>query len=90
MTEKIGRNDPCPCGSGKKYKQCCFLKKGGAGVARKLSAVWVNKPAKEGVNLMERTFGSAISESASLPSFLTPPASPAEQEKSSEDTPENS
>jgi len=24
---KIGRNDPCPCGSGKKYKRCC----GGAG-----------------------------------------------------------
>jgi Tfp pilus assembly protein PilF len=23
MTPKIGRNDPCPCGSGKKYKQCC-------------------------------------------------------------------
>ncbi|MFZ5573519.1 MAG: YchJ family protein [Thermodesulfobacteriota bacterium] len=21
---KIGRNDPCPCGSGKKYKKCCF------------------------------------------------------------------
>ena len=21
--EKIGRNDPCPCGSGKKYKKCC-------------------------------------------------------------------
>ena len=20
---KIGRNDPCPCGSGKKYKDCC-------------------------------------------------------------------
>jgi uncharacterized protein len=20
---KIGRNDPCPCGSGKKYKRCC-------------------------------------------------------------------
>jgi uncharacterized protein YecA (UPF0149 family) len=20
---KPGRNDPCPCGSGKKYKQCC-------------------------------------------------------------------
>ncbi|MFQ6978433.1 MAG: SEC-C metal-binding domain-containing protein [Oscillibacter sp.] len=19
----MGRNDPCPCGSGKKYKQCC-------------------------------------------------------------------
>lgn len=23
---KIGRNDPCPCGSGKKYKQCCMKK----------------------------------------------------------------
>ncbi len=22
---KIGRNDPCPCGSGRKYKRCCFL-----------------------------------------------------------------
>jgi preprotein translocase subunit SecA len=27
-TPKVGRNDPCPCGSGKKYKKCC-----GAGVA---------------------------------------------------------
>ncbi|MFG6332362.1 MAG: SEC-C domain-containing protein [Lachnospiraceae bacterium] len=23
---KIGRNDPCPCGSGRKYKQCCGKK----------------------------------------------------------------
>lgn len=23
-TPKIGRNDPCPCGSGKKYKKCCL------------------------------------------------------------------
>jgi uncharacterized protein len=22
-TAKVGRNDPCPCGSGKKYKRCC-------------------------------------------------------------------
>ncbi len=21
---KIGRNEPCPCGSGKKYKKCCI------------------------------------------------------------------
>ena len=21
--DKVGRNDPCPCGSGKKYKKCC-------------------------------------------------------------------
>jgi len=24
MPDKIGRNDPCPCGSGKKYKHCCL------------------------------------------------------------------
>ena len=24
--KKIGRNDPCPCGSGKKYKYCCMNK----------------------------------------------------------------
>ena len=22
-SKKVGRNDPCPCGSGKKYKRCC-------------------------------------------------------------------
>lgn len=26
MVKKIGRNDPCPCGSGKKYKKCCLNK----------------------------------------------------------------
>ena len=24
-TPKIGRNEPCPCGSGKKFKKCCGL-----------------------------------------------------------------
>src|SRR6185437_6588215 len=34
VTEKqIGRNEPCPCGSGKKYKRCC-----GVGAAPKLTA----------------------------------------------------
>ena len=23
ISSKVGRNDPCPCGSGKKYKKCC-------------------------------------------------------------------
>jgi tetratricopeptide (TPR) repeat protein len=26
MAQKPGRNDPCPCGSGKKYKKCCLDK----------------------------------------------------------------
>jgi preprotein translocase subunit SecA len=31
---KVGRNDPCPCGSGKKYKNCCMRKdKGGSAAA---------------------------------------------------------
>lgn len=27
---RVGRNEPCPCGSGKKYKHCCEAKKAGA------------------------------------------------------------
>ncbi len=30
--QRVGRNDPCPCGSGKKYKQCC-MRKGRSDVA---------------------------------------------------------
>ena len=26
-SNKVGRNEPCSCGSGKKYKKCCLLKK---------------------------------------------------------------
>ena len=29
---KVGRNDPCPCGSGKKYKKCCLPKEQGVTV----------------------------------------------------------
>lgn len=31
MNHKTGRNDPCPCGSGKKYKKCCLDKVTGVG-----------------------------------------------------------
>lgn len=56
MNQKTGRNDPCPCGSGKKYKQCCQLK---AATPRKLTAKWLNPPQMP--DLIERTFGDAIS-----------------------------
>jgi hypothetical protein len=36
---KIGRNDPCPCGSGKKYKKCCYLKKDTSNVPNIPSAI---------------------------------------------------
>ena len=25
--QRVGRNDPCPCGNGKKYRQCCWLRR---------------------------------------------------------------
>ncbi len=38
MGTKIGKNAPCPCGSGKKYKKCCMLDKVG-----KPSYSWMDK-----------------------------------------------
>lgn len=35
MAMKIGRNDPCPCGSGRKYKHCCLIKEQETAHARK-------------------------------------------------------
>lgn len=36
--KKVGRNDPCPCGSGKKFKKCCENKMlGGRFMARPIS-----------------------------------------------------
>jgi hypothetical protein len=29
VRQKVGRNDPCPCGSGKKFKKCCLKKQNG-------------------------------------------------------------
>ncbi len=33
---KIGRNAPCPCGSGKKYKHCCLARKSAIPMSQKL------------------------------------------------------
>ena len=33
----IGRNEPCPCGSGLKYKRCCALKEQRASVASRVT-----------------------------------------------------
>lgn len=38
MTKKVGRNDPCPCGSGKKYKSCHGI----AGSKRKFEATVIS------------------------------------------------
>lgn|GEM_PF-6248112 len=33
---KVGRNDPCPCGSGLRYKQCCLARRGGLSIPLRL------------------------------------------------------
>lgn len=63
MNHKIGRNDPCSCGSGKKYKQCCMLKKA-PGQKRKITATWINAPKPPAMpDLMDRTYGSTVASS---------------------------
>ena len=37
----VGRNEPCPCGSGKKYKNCCALKKDRASLGSLLVAALI-------------------------------------------------
>ncbi|CDR34047.1 Conserved hypothetical protein [Criblamydia sequanensis CRIB-18] len=59
MEKKVGRNDPCPCGSGKKYKQCCLK----LGPKPKFKAVLLSgkkEAPKQMPDLLERTFGQAI------------------------------
>ena len=41
---KIGRNDPCACGSGKKYKKCCMASDEAAARAVQPAAVPVRRP----------------------------------------------
>ncbi|MEX2525092.1 MAG: SEC-C metal-binding domain-containing protein [Gammaproteobacteria bacterium] len=38
---KTGRNQPCPCGSGLKYKQCCLKKGGGMSWQMKMLAAFL-------------------------------------------------
>lgn len=55
MSKQIGRNDPCPCGSGKKYKACCWNKEK-PGAKKQFSAKLLSGK----VNLIERAFGESV------------------------------
>lgn len=79
MTDKQpGRNDPCPCGSGKKFKQCCWLKNPTG--KRKIKATWIS--GQKPVDLMERTFGNGIAKTKESDRPSLPPESGADAEKS--------
>ncbi len=47
--DKVGRNDRCPCGSGRKYKQCCEAKAGR-----------LDMKARIGVALLAAAVGAAV------------------------------
>lgn len=52
MMGKVGRNDPCPCGSGKKYKQCC---------EKKQDVVFLNEViTQEAIQLQQELFEYAL------------------------------
>jgi hypothetical protein len=56
---KNGRNDPCPCGSGKKYKKCCMIKdQESAKKAKKTPGLWTDDlcPENEYYNTMEEFY----------------------------------
>ena len=61
--EKIGRNDPCPCGSGKKYKHCCL-----AGFTPSIDYLWARQHGesarltREMMRFAARKFGERIHE----------------------------
>ena len=70
--ESVGRNDPCPCGSGRKYK-ACYLKKELPG-KKKFSAVVLKNSTSQPLDLMERTFGDAIARTKGSTEYETIPS----------------
>ena len=82
MSDKAGRNDPCPCGSGKKYKKCCWQKDNAAGMqkhnVKQLSGL---------ANLMQRAYTEPAPEAKPLSDRISrgkPIAKPPESSDESE------
>lgn len=83
MTDKIGRNDPCSCGSGKKYKQCCLTKQR-PGTRRKFTAKVLGVKPKSlesaeptpvpNQDLIERTFSPLLNKKEEEQSLNPPEA----------------
>ncbi len=76
MNAKVGRNDPCPCGSGKKYKNCCIQKNKAPTGRKKFTAKMLSSP--KSINLIERTYGSAIEAAQKVEKPAAPESTPQE------------
>ena len=73
---EIGRNDPCPCGSGKKYKRCCGASEGaGAGAGAGTEG---NRLAPDAVSPAARAALSGYPEitRTDQPAYLRRPSTP--------------
>jgi hypothetical protein len=74
--EKVGRNDPCPCGSGKKFKKCCETKM----IGKRFMATKVDTQSPIIPSRLTNLFQARVSENqrpADLPvKPIKPPASP--------------
>ncbi len=70
--QKIGRNAPCPCGSKKKYKNCCLSKSASTKQSMNMSSLdqEVNEAANLSLNDNEQDIINAIEK---LKEFLTSP-----------------
>lgn len=80
MNNKVGRNDPCPCGSGKKYKNCHLPQERKPTGPKKFSAKVITSQPKGPipVNLIERNYGAAID--AANKEFIQHPQDPPKAE----------
>ena len=67
--QKVGRNDPCPCGSGKKFKKCCEEKV----KQKKFNAQLITQP--EGAKRLSSLFQHNVK----VPTHTPPPITPTEK-----------
>ncbi len=79
MTKKVGRNDPCPCGSGKKYKKCCEDK---LGAKRKFEASVISSGLSSGKELEGKA--TSISTNFFTKQAAAPPPKPIPKQKDDE------
>ncbi len=68
--QKVGRNDPCPCGSGKKFKKCCEMKQ----TRKKINAQLLSSTAP----VVQETQGTSKVSSLFFKKASAPKASPEE------------
>ena len=68
MKKKVGRNDPCPCGSGKKFKKCCENKMiGKKFMAHKIDTAAVSKQASGLTSLFQNALPEKKEEETKAP-----------------------